>query len=786
MAACGRFKMRCAVIVPLCTLVAGVSPVLAQEAPAAGDGRPAAAQLPASSEIGEIVVTAQKRAQKLSDVGITIAAANTAQLRASGVTSVADLPKIASGFTTATTFAGYSVFSLRGVNFNASQLSAPPAVSTYIDEAALPYPPMTGGLLFDVERVEVLKGPQGTLFGQNATGGSVNVIAAKPTNDLSAGISTEVNNFGQVMIEGFASGPLSDTLRARFAGTTTQGGAWQKGYFLNDQKNGDQNKFAGRLLLEWTPSDRVKISTNFNASRDRGESQQLQLHRLLPNAAFNPLFANGYPMPTRARDADFQLGLDTHKRDRQYQGVVRADIELSDNLTLTSLTNYIDFKTNQPRDYDGTALDSSKGFSSGRIKSFIQEVRLTGKIPDAGIVYIIGGNYEKDKIDDNLLIEFPSYSGLPAGSVLDSRYKTTNRAAGIFGNVDYEFVPGLTLTGGVRYTKTRQTVQGCEFGNAQVAGTLGFLANVARAASGQAPTAAYLPGECNTINDVPATPGGVPTFLPVFADLVQNQDNISWRAGLNFKPDPDSLLYATVSRGYKAGAFPIHNILFQSQIRQLGQEELTSYEIGAKVALFDRAVRINVAGFYYDYKDKQFYTYVPVPIIGNSSTLVNIPKSSAKGIDADMTVNPVSGLTLRGGLTYVASKVGTYSGFSSDGTLVNFTGKEFNFAPPLTATFDAEYRFPVAAAVQAYVGFGGLYNSRTFSDLGENPLDRLPAHTVLDARVGVESADGWRVGLWIRNLNNAYYWSNTTLGGDTAGRYAGMPRTFGLSAGYRF
>lgn len=778
--------MRRTMLVPFCTLVAGVSPVLAQEAPTAVEAQATAAGPAAASDIGEIVVTAQKRAQKLSDVGITIAAANTAQLRAAGVANIADLPKIASGFTTATTFAGYSVFSLRGVNFNASQLSAPPAVSTYIDEAALPYPPMTGALFFDLERVEVLKGPQGTLFGQNATGGSVNVIAAKPTAELSAGIGTEVNNFGQVMVEGFVSGPLSETLRARFAGTTTQGGAWQRGYFINNQKNGDQNKFAGRVLLDWMPSDRVKISANFNASRDHGESQQLQLHRLLPNAAFNPIFANGYPLPTNARDSDFQLGLDTNKRDRQYQGVLRADIELNDNLTLTSITNYIDFKTNQPRDYDGTALDSTKGFSSGGIRSFIQEVRITGKIPDAGIVYIIGGNYEKDKIDDNLLIEFPFYSGLPNGAILDSRYKTTNRAAGIFGNIDYEIVPGFTLTGGVRYTKTRQTVQGCEFGNAQVAGTLGFLANIARGASGQAPTAAYLPGQCNTINDVPAAPGGVPTFLPIFADLEQEQDNVAWRAGLNFKPDNDSLLYATVSRGYKAGTFPIHNILFQSQIRNLGQEELTSYEIGAKVALFDRAVRFNVAGFYYDYKDKQFYTYVPVPIIGNSSTLVNIPKSSAKGIDADIVLKPVSGLTLRGGLTYVDSKVGAYSGFSSDGTLVVFTGKEFNFAPPWTATFDAEYRFPATERLQVYVGLGGLYNARTFSDLGENPLDKLPAHTVLDARIGVESADGWRIGAWIRNLNNSYYWSNTTLGGDTAGRYAGLPRTYGLTAGYRF
>ena len=171
----------------------------------------------AAEPLAEIIVTAQKREQNINDVGITITATTAEQLKAAGVESVYDLPKVTPGLTVGQTFAGYPVFSLRGVNFNSAQLAAPPAVSTYIDEAALPYPPMTSNMLFDVEHVEVLKGPQGTLFGQNATGGSINVIAAKPTRELSSGVGTEVNNFGQTRFDGFISGPLSDLLRARVA-----------------------------------------------------------------------------------------------------------------------------------------------------------------------------------------------------------------------------------------------------------------------------------------------------------------------------------------------------------------------------------------------------------------------------------------------------------------------------------------------------------------------------------------------------------------------------------------
>jgi outer membrane receptor protein involved in Fe transport len=776
--------MRRSFLLSCCTLLSGISPVFAEDS--VSDSTLAAAADSTPEPLGEIIVTAQKRSQKLSDVGISIVAVTDEQLRSAGVDSVFDLPKTVPGFTVGQTFAGYPVFSLRGINFNASQLSAPPAVSTYIDQAPLPYPPMTRGLLFDVERVEVLKGPQGTLFGQNSTGGSINVIAAQPTAQMSGGVSTEINNFGQAMVEGFVSGPLSDTLRIRVAGTETQGGAWQEGYYLNHQKNGTQDKGAARVLLDWTPTDRVKISAMLNVNYDHSEAQQPQLLSLLPSAANNPQLSGGYPLPTNARDADFPLGFNTHMDDSQYQGVLRADVELNDAMTLTSISNYIESTTNTPLNFAGVGFPSILGSYGGKVHTFTEEVRLTGKIPDARIDYIVGANYEHDSILDSQDELLADYSGLPPGSVFAGNYNLTNRADAAFANLDFEVIPKLTMTTGIRYTETKQTAAGCLSGTAPTASALSYLANVGRAEAGLPPTDAYVAGGCLTINNVPGTAGGTADFLPISSNLQQRQDNLSWRGGLNYKLTPDDLLYVLVSRGYKAGVFPVGNILLESEIHNVSQERLTSYEMGVKLALFDRRVRLDVAAFYYDYKDKQFYTYIPIPIIGVGATLVNIPKSDEKGIDANITVTPVSGLTLRGGATYIDTRVGKFHGFADDGTPVDFTGKQFNYAPPVSATLDAEYRFEVAPRIQSYFGVGGVYDSKAYADLGENPANELPAYTLLDARVGLESETGWRVGLWVRNMTDRYYWISSQLGGDTTVRIVGMPRTYGLSAGYRF
>ena len=777
--------------VAVVALVGGAFPFSSAMAQTVAGPDQVQAESTADQGIGEIVVTAQKRAQNLSDVGITIAVASGEQLQTAGVVDVGQLAAVVPSFTASTSSLGSPVFSLRGINFNSFQRSAPPAVATYIDEAPLPYPQMTQAMLLDIERLEVLKGPQGTLFGQNATAGSINAIAAKPTSVLSAGFQVDVDNWGQTTLQGFVSGPISDTLRARVAAGTTQFGGWQKGYFLNNQKNGDQNKGSVRLLLDWEPTDRLKISTNFNASYDRSEQLQPQIVDItLANPAApspNLLLYRDHPA-RRARDADFDLGLDTRAKNHMYQAVLRVDYDITDDLTFTSLTNYIDWSSRTPFDNDGSASLQQVSTQISEIKTFTQEVRLTGKIPSANINYVLGASYANDDIVEGADQVYYAYSGFPPNSPARWIYDLGQRASAVFANLDYEIAPGLTLTGGARYTETRQKINGCTFdrGGGGIAGTAGFLAQIGAdvfyGPGVRNVASAYLPGGCATIDDT----GASPTFLPSFTNQSQKEHNVSWRAGVNYKVAPDNLLYALVSRGYKAGTYPVIINFFQSGVKGVKQEELTSYEVGAKLSFLDRRVQFNLSGFYYDYKNKQFFSYQPVFAGLTTATLLNIPKSKVKGIDAELITRLTPELTVRGAITYIDTKVGRFNGFDFTGARFDFTGSEFNFAPPVAATADAEYRTDIGGDLEGFVGGSLTYNARTFADLGEPDRFKVPAYTLLDARIGIESSHGWRVSVWGRNLTNEYYWNSVNSGGDESNRVAGAPRTFGASFGYRF
>lgn len=788
---------------PLLAQNAPLSPQPEQTPPTTAVTTPAPAAGPQTEGVGDIIVTAQKREQALNDVPLSITAASGEKLAQQGVSDVADLVKIVPGFNFTESAYATPVYTLRGVGFYETSLGAKPTVSVYLDQVPYAFSIMTRGATLDLERVEVLKGPQGTLFGSNATGGAINYIAAKPTTTFKAGIDASYARFDEVQVGGFVSGPLSDTLTARVAARTEQGGDWQRSY-TRDAKLGGSNYTTGRFLLDFKPSDAVSFELNLNGFVDKSDGQAAQLIGVVPlgNPARLGAIATYPRAPSDNRAADWSPGQEPKRDNWFYQGSLRGDIDLGADLTLTSITAYSRYHHDTDLDPDGMALRDYFYNTRGKITSFSQELRLSGRVGDA-LTYIVGANYARDKAHqrDN---SGPYTDATSAYQLVDagvspvpffvysqfSDQKFTNKAA--FANVDYDIGDLVTLHGGIRYTDTKIGFAGCTEDRGFALGQ-GFqnLLNAIRGGAGLPPIT--IPnGACVTLDASTLTAGVVERTL--------KEDNISWRAGIDFKPNSDLLIYASASKGYKSGSFPILSASDANQLNPVTQESVIAYETGVKATLGRRA-QLNAAIFYYDYSDKQLKgRVVATPdVFGPLEALVNVPKSSVKGGEIQLDLAPTRGMNISIGATYIDTKIrGDFVNYDSYGNVRNFGGSTFPYTPKYQIVVDGQYQWGTGGSVEPFVGANLSFQSKAKAVLGDaraTPSAELTErggltiddYTLVDLRAGADFADRkFRLGVFVRNLFDKYYWTNATRITDTTVRFAGRPRTYGVSVSARY
>lgn len=739
-----------------------------------------------ADDSGDIIVTAQKRSERLNDVPLSITAATGEQLARQGINGPEDLSKIVPGFTYQKSSYGVPVFTIRGVGFYENSLAVAPTVSVYVDQVPVPYSAMTAGAALDVERIEALKGPQGTLFGQNSTGGAINYIANKPTPELRFGGDLTYGRFNQFDAQGYVSGPMSENIRARLAVRSEQRGSWQKSY-TRDDKLGKRDFLTGRLLLDWDVSDRVKVELNLSGWRDKSETQANQFLLYAPNvvpgrdeqAAILPT----YPVaPSNPRAADWDAGFDLTRNDRFYQASLRADIEMSDSVTLTSISAYSDFRAHTPSDTDGVNFNDFRVTINADVNSFSQEVRLAGTLSDERLRWMVGGNYQHDKAFDDHFGEAMGSNDqvgpFKFNTFINSNHQIIDTWAA-FGSLDYKLTDTFTLQGSARYTKQDRDFAGCLYdsGDGQLAAPFTFLSNLLTGGSITLP-----PGACVTFDNDTNIP------LPIVRDQL-NEDNLSWRVSLNWKPSNDLMLYANVTRGYKAGGFPTNAAIKVATYTPVRQESLLAYEAGFKATVLDRTMQLTGAVFYYDYTDKQILGDIDTGFpFGKLPALVTIPASSVRGAEFNVFWAPVHGLKFNVGGTYVDSKVDkSFPTTDPFNRPIDIKGEHFPNTPKWQIVGDAQYDFPLAGSLNGFVGGNISYRSSSFAAFGEAPLYALESYTLVDLRAGVESADGrWRAQVWGRNITNEYYGIHVSHVIDTVNRTAGMPATYGFTVGFRY
>jgi len=757
---------------------------------------------------GEIIVTANKREQKLNDVGLTVQVLTGQVLRERQVTSLEDIANTVPGLTYANTATNTPVFTLRGVGFNEASIGAIAAVTVYQDQAPLAFSVLATHSAYDLERVEVLKGPQGTLFGQNSTGGAINYVTAKPTNQTAAGLQVSYGRFNEVNAEGYISGPLSDTLKGRIAIRTEQGDAWQISNSRPDGpdgRNGKTRNLMGRLLLDYEPSDTLRIQANVNGWIDHSDPPAPQftgLHLTRPPGwDFIANYAAAYPVTDNPRDADWdENGI--RGRTKMAQGSLRADIGLGGDITLTSLSSGATYKTRKLVEYDGTPFSAGQYDLVGHIRTFNQELRLSnGSASDTR--WIVGGTAERSHTDQEGYGVFSASSntlflgtvlGYPIGqSTWSNTQKITNLA--VFGNVEFDVSPTVTLKGGVRYTDSRIKGRTC---NADFSGdptdTGGFFYDIVLGgAFGTYPT-----GSCFLANDLGRTINGVEPGAPgEYADTL-HEDNVSWRVGIDWKAADGLLLYANAAKGYKAGSFAAASGSSFRNMLPVRQESLMAYEGGFKATLLDRMLQINGAAFYYDYKDKQVRGKFIAPPFGTLDGVINIPEASIRGGELELSARPMEGLTLDFAVTYVDGKVDSYVGINGADVAGDFAGTRLPFTPKWQLSFNPSYTFPISESTSFFMGGSVNYKSDTTTVIGGdvNPanadpadliLNHLNSYTLVDVRAGVTLNDGrLRIGAYGKNIFNEYYVTNVRNASDMAARYLGRPRTYGIQLSYTY
>lgn len=754
--------------------------------------------------LAEVIVTAEKVKQNIQNVGMSVVALSASQLAERQLTNFHALAGAVAGLNYAPTSTGTPIFTLRGVGFNNNSLGSYPDVSLYLNEAPLPFPVLASHVMFDLQQVEVMEGPQGTLFGENATGGAINFIAAQPTKRLDAGGSVTYGRFNQTDTSGFISGPVTKTLQARFAFTTHNMDAWQHSYTRN-ARSGAQSYQAARLLLNWEPAATLRVHFDVNGWMDQSEPQAPQLTVIRPQApsTFPPNIAADeasleFP-PKDALVADWAPAFAPHSNRQFYQASLRVDYNLDSAITLTSLTSYDAFKQRQSLDEDGTNLPVfNKPKDSGHINDFYQELRVANKLSDT-LHWLVGADYQRDKAQEDYVINY-----LDDGSDSPSNFNITYNGVNVaqhyrtyagFADVRYRFTKNWDLSLGGRYTNARDADYTCDnaAGDAQIATLFNFLGTVL-GTTPFTPITADQGCFALNLNDVPGAP---------FVNALE-QHNVSWRANLDYHVTRDTMVYGTVAKGYKAGGFPTVAPTTVKQLFPVKQESLLEYELGVKSTVWSGRAQVDGSAFYYDYRDKQILGGELDPIFGVLDMLINVPKSRIYGAQLQVMARPLNQLSLSASMTVMKSEVTSYSGINALGVEENFQGDPLPYTPAFSGELDAEYRFDLPGdSGMPFVGMTvrGQSNTSTVFN-GDNitipisPINRtmpgvlhpyeIRPYAVADARVGYASESGrWRVTIWGRNLFNKYYWTNVLSSvADVSTAFTGMPRMYGITFSY--
>ncbi len=685
---------------------------------------------PASDVLDTIVVTAQRREQNPQDVGIALNVFAGADLRRLGVANVNQLEYQVPNLEIENQFgSGIPSFSLRGVGFRDYATNNAPTVGVYVDDVAYPIAAMTQGKLFDIERVEVLRGPQGTLYGRNTTGGAIKFISAQPTAKFDAGATLELGRFDAIEFEGFVSGPLTDRLRGRLAITQADGGAWQENRETG-AKLGDRDEFAARALLEADLTERLSASLKLHIAQDESDGLGLQLFN---DSAFGPSAHSSQRQTSFGSSAEFaaNVGIDPAVgpfRNNESDGVNLTVNASFDAFSLTYIAALETLDREEFNDFDALTELGGGGvyfLSDATVQS--HELRLTGDTRERAN-WVTGLYYAAEELDEIYHSDFVDSFG--PGFAVTTPYSQEVETLALYANGDYALSEQWTFIGGIRFeSETRD------------------LLNLGTFATGFGP-----------FNFANGTVDGT------LESRRLDTDDVSAKVGIEYVPSSQWLYYASLSRGIKSGGFTAYNTLNPNALTPFDPEQLTALETGFKATLVDGRLLLNAAAFYYDYEDQQVQSAIfdagTGAIVGR---IVNAPSSEIYGVEVEATFDITESLTIGQTFAYKKGEFDSFldldtaqTGATGSAVFADRSGQSLGF-PELTYQGYVESRRIIAGSLELTGRIDLSYRDETTPPL-LGPTYTVDDFWLANADVSVGPVDGpWRIGLWARNLFDEDY-----------------------------
>ena len=721
-------------------LLAGAALVTGFAAPSASAQESSEDTVESSRLLGDIVVTAQRRKENAQDVPVSISAFSGESLDQLGITKSSELGAIVPGLVIGQPSGAGSqlIIFLRGAGLSDFNTNNAGPVGIYADDVYISSPVLTSFQFFDVERLEVLKGPQGTLYGRNTTGGAIKIISNKPGKDFEFDANASYSSFQTSSVEAAMSIPLSDHIAARVAFKKDDSDGFTRNLLDGSRVNGT-NTFAWRGIVDIDPTDNFRIRANVHGADNRSLSAGFHQTGTL-DAAGN-----------RCPDADIAAGLCAdifgyNGPDDPYQGNYRnlkkinhdsiggyleTELEMGD-VTLSTVSAYDKVKHFLAEDSDSGPLDLLEAGFGVNSDTYSQEVRLSGNT--GNIKWVGGAYYLQETLRQNqygdVLRELRAFTGGvsdPEGVVagapiifIRSLNKQRTKTFALFGQGTIDVTDRLNITLGGRYTYEKKTFR-----------SLTFLED-----------------------DILFAPVGTLELFDITPRIAKAKA-LSWRAAIDYKIADHVMAYGSASRGFKSGGYNGGFITDPDQapllLEPFDPEYVNAYEIGIKSELFDRKLRLNLALFYNDYSDLQVFASINTDV-GAVQILDNASNARAYGLEFDATAYPVPGLTLALSGAFMATKL---IDFKSVATGDDLSGNQIPRTPKTSLSALARYEFNLGTSGKIGIQGSAHHKSHQFTTSQNETFQEIDANTVIDARIDYRhSSDRWGLALFVDNITD--------------------------------